>query len=55
LTPEERQFLVDLLEMVQRDTLVEEHRTRVLNYREDILRREKLLDSLLGKLRPARG
>jgi hypothetical protein len=55
LTAEERQFLVGLLEMVLKDTLVEEHRTRTLSYREHILHREELINSLLSKLRQAGG
>jgi hypothetical protein len=51
LTPEERQFLVGLLEMVLKDTLVEEHRTRTLSYREHILHREELINHLLEKLK----
>jgi hypothetical protein len=54
LTPEERQFLVGLLEMAMKDTRVEEHRTRTLSYREYVLKQERLLESLLSKLgRPA--
>jgi hypothetical protein len=50
LTPEERQFLVGLLEMAMKDTRVEEHRTRTLSYREYVLKQERLLESLLSKL-----
>jgi hypothetical protein len=55
LTVEERQFLVDLLEMVLKDTRIEEHRTRTLSYRDHILQRENLIASLLSKLRQAGG
>lgn len=50
LSEEERKFLVGLLEMVMKDTQLEEHRTRVLSYREHILHREHLIEDLLGKL-----
>jgi hypothetical protein len=55
LTAEERQFLLGLLEVTQKNTLIEEHRTRVLSYREDIIHREELIASLLDKLRKAGG
>jgi hypothetical protein len=50
LTAEERQFLVDLLELVLKDTKIEEHRTRTLSFREHIVHREEIIASLLGKL-----
>jgi hypothetical protein len=50
LTAEERQFLVELLEMVLKDTQIEEHRTRTLSFREHIVHREEIIASLLGKL-----
>ena len=50
LTAEERQFLVGLLELVLKDTKVEEHRTRTPSYREHIVRREQLIADLLRKL-----
>jgi hypothetical protein len=50
LSEEERRFLVGLLEVVMRDTQVEEHRTRIPSYREHILHREELIASLLHKL-----
>jgi hypothetical protein len=54
LTPEERQFLVGLLELVLKDTRIEEHRTRTLSSREYVLQKEELIARLLGKLaRPA--
>jgi hypothetical protein len=53
LTAEEHQFLVGLLELTEKNTLVEEHRTRVLSYRQDILHREELIAALLAKLRQA--
>jgi hypothetical protein len=51
LTAEEQEYLVDLLETARKATLVEEHRTRALEYREHIVRREGLIMSLLDKLR----
>jgi hypothetical protein len=50
LTPEERQFLVGLLELVLKDTRIEEHRTRTLSYREYVLQKEELIARLLDKL-----
>jgi hypothetical protein len=50
LTDEERAFLVNLLQTVLKDTLVEEHRTRTLSYREVVLRQENLIAGLLSKL-----
>jgi hypothetical protein len=50
LNDEERKFLVELLELVLKDTRIEEHRTRTLTYRDHILHRENLLASLLQKL-----
>jgi hypothetical protein len=50
LTAEERQFLVSLLQLVLKDTLVEEHRTRTPSYRDHIVHREDLIRGLLGKL-----
>jgi hypothetical protein len=53
LTAEEQDLLVGLLEAAQKSTLVEEHRTRTLEYREHIVQREKLITGLLGKVRAA--
>jgi hypothetical protein len=50
LTPEERQFLVNLLEVALKDTRIEEHRTRKPSYREHVLHQEDLIVALLGKL-----
>lgn len=50
LTSQEREFLIELLQTALKQTLVEEHRTRVLAYRVDVLRREELLNSLLEKV-----
>ncbi len=55
LTSEERQFLAELLELVLKDTQVEEHRTRTPSYRDHILQREGLIASLLGKIRQTGG
>jgi hypothetical protein len=50
LTADERQFLVDLLQAVLKDARIEEHRTRAPSYREHILQKETLLNSVLSKL-----
>ena len=55
LTAEERQFLVSLLQLVLKDTLVEEHRTRTPSYRVHVLHKEDLIVSLLNKLRQPPG
>ena len=55
LTSAERDYLVNLLERVRKETLVEEHRTRTPSYREDIERQEKLIESVLSKLRTTAG
>jgi hypothetical protein len=51
LTDPERQYLVNLLETVLKDTQIEEHRTRKPSYREFVLQQETLIDRLLDKLR----
>jgi hypothetical protein len=51
LTSDERDFLQSLLEMMLKETRVEEHRTRTLSYREHVLHKEQLIDSLLHKLK----
>jgi len=51
LTPEERKFLIEILESALKNTLVEEHRTRVPAYREGVLKREELTSQVLGKLK----
>jgi hypothetical protein len=50
LTDDERAFLIGLLEVAERDSLIEEHRTRSPSYREQILQREDVIASLLKKL-----
>jgi hypothetical protein len=50
-TNEEREFLVGLLETALRETRVEEHRTRAPSYREHILQKEHLVESVLSKLK----
>jgi hypothetical protein len=50
LTAEERTFLVGLLETAQKETRVEEHRTRAPSYREHVLQQGDLIAALLGKL-----
>jgi hypothetical protein len=54
LSDEERMFLVELLQVVMKDTRLEEHRTRVLSYRDHILHREHLIAGLLSKLGTAK-
>lgn len=55
LSDQERQYLVNLLETTLKDVLVEEHRTRTPNYREDIVHREEIIHALLAKLRQPAG
>jgi hypothetical protein len=50
LSAEERTFLVGLLELVLKDTLIEEHRTRTPSFRAHIVHREGLINGLLSKL-----
>jgi len=50
LTAEERQYLVDHLNIVLKDTLVEEHRTRTPLYREKVEHQESVIRELLKKL-----
>lgn len=50
LTAEEHEFLTSLLEDLLKQTRVEEHRTRNLSYREYVVNKDKLLESLLAKL-----
>jgi hypothetical protein len=50
LTADERQYLVDLLNTVLKDTLVEEHRTRTPLYRENVVNKEAIIKELLKKL-----
>ena len=52
LTAEERECLVALLEAALKEALIEEHRTRAPLYREHVLIREHLLESVLKKLGP---
>ena len=50
LTAQERDQLIDLLEVVLKETKVEEHRTRAPSFREIILEKEHAIVSLLRKL-----
>ncbi|HXG10907.1 MAG TPA: hypothetical protein VNK04_14200 [Gemmataceae bacterium] len=50
LTAEERDYLVELLELTLKETRIEEHRTRTPSYRQHVLRQEDLIVSLLSKL-----
>jgi hypothetical protein len=54
LTADERACLVELLEMLLKEAEIEEHRTRTPSYRQNVIRRETLIKSVLTKLgRPA--
>jgi hypothetical protein len=55
LTAEERQYLLDLLELTLKDMRIEEHRTRTPTYRELVLKQENLAQGLLNKLRQTPG
>lgn len=50
LSPEERDFLVGLLETALKDARVEAHRTRAPSYREHVIQREEIIAGLLTKL-----
>lgn len=50
LSDEERSFLREFLETAQKEARVEEHRTRTLSYREQIIHRENVINGLLDKL-----
>ena len=51
LTGEERAFLVGLLETAQKETRVEEHRTRAPSYREHVVHQGEMIAALLEKLK----
>jgi hypothetical protein len=51
LTTEERDCMVSLLENALKETRVEEHRTRAPTYREHVVHREHLVESVLNKLK----
>lgn len=50
LTADEREFLVCYLNEALKEARVEEHRTRTLSYREQVVRREDLIAAILAKL-----
>jgi hypothetical protein len=50
ITADERSFLVELLQTQLKDTRIEEHRTRTPSYREHVLKREDIIETLLQKL-----
>ena len=50
LNAEEKKFLVEFLQAVLRDTRIEEHRTRTPSFREHIVQKEHMVESLLKKL-----
>jgi hypothetical protein len=51
LNEEERTELLQILERSVKDTLVEEHRTRTISYREAIEHRKAILEGLARKVR----
>ena len=51
LSAEECSFLVGLLETAQKETRIEEHRTRAPSYREHIVHQGDLIAALLAKLK----
>jgi hypothetical protein len=55
LTDEERQYLLDLLEVTLKETRIEEHRTRTPSYREHVVHHEELIVGLQNKLRQPPG
>ena len=55
LTAEERQYLLELLELTLKEVRIEEHRTRAPSYRELVLKQENLAQGLLTKLRQISG
>jgi hypothetical protein len=50
LTDDECDYLTHLLEDVLKQTRIEEHRTRTLTYRQEVVHREEVITALLGKL-----
>jgi hypothetical protein len=50
LSSAERDYLVDVLQTVLKNTRIEEHRTRTPSYREHIEQHEALIENLLAKL-----
>jgi len=53
VTPEEREFLITLLDEAMKEKLIEEHRTKTPSYRDFLVCQEKTMRSLLAKLRQA--
>lgn len=49
-TKEETEVLLSILEQTLREMRVEEHRTRTPSYREIVLNREHLVESIVSKL-----
>ncbi len=50
LTDQERAYLVELLEEMLKQTKIEEHRTRTLSFRPNVVQREETIVALLTKL-----
>jgi biotin carboxylase len=53
LTAEERQYLLELLEVTLKEMRIEEHRTRTPSYRQHVLHQEALAQGLVTKLQPS--
>jgi hypothetical protein len=49
-TAEEQKVLVDLLQEALKSSRLEEHRTDAISYRQHVMRRQELLESMLRKL-----
>ncbi len=50
LTAEERTYLASLLNEILKEKLVEEHRTRTLSYRTNVVHEEATIQSILKKI-----
>jgi hypothetical protein len=50
LSAEERALLISLLETAQKETRIEEHRTRAPDYREHVVHQGDMITGLLRKL-----
>jgi hypothetical protein len=50
ITAEEQEYLRQVLEWALKETKIEEHRTRTPSFREHIVHREEVINSLLKKI-----
>ncbi len=50
LTTEERAYLESLLQTAQKETRIEEHRTRAPDYREHVIQQGDVIAAILRKL-----